>query len=231
MLNQRLESIVVETNAFKTCSDVNQKYSLIWLHGLGADGYDFVPMAKEIERKISLPIRFIFPHAPKRPVTLNNGYVMPAWYDITGLDLESREDREGLENSAKQIDEILQHEIQFGISSERIFLGGFSQGGAQAIYMGLRYPVKLAGLIVFSGYLPFYKTLSDDLQQSVYPNVNTLIFWAQGTEDTVVLPTFGKVSVRALEKAGLSVDFHSYPMAHQVCDEEIKELTEWMIKR
>jgi len=220
----------VENSAYKKCEDIRQKYSVIWLHGLGADGNDFVPMAKELDNYLSMPIRFIFPHADSRPVTLNNGYVMPAWYDITGLDIESREDRNGLDDTNTKIIQLIQHEIQSGILSEHIYLGGFSQGGAQAIYSGLRFDKTLAGMIVFSGYLPFYKSLSQEIQLS-FPNYQAPIFWAQGLEDTIVPPLFGNASVAALKNLGCYVDFNSYPMAHQVCEKEIKDLAEWIMHR
>jgi phospholipase/carboxylesterase len=146
------------------------------------------------------------------------------------LDIESREDREGLEKTHGEISKLIQQEIQSGILPEHIFLGGFSQGGAQAIYIGLRAAQKLAGIIVFSGYLPFYKNLAQEIPSS-FPNYSAPIFWAQGTQDTIVPPLFGEVSVKALKNIGVSVDFHSYPMGHSVCEEEIKDLAGWIVQK
>lgn len=222
------KTLVVETDLFKNTPKNAARYSVIWLHGLGADGYDFAPMATALEKTLPLPVRFIFPHAPLRAVTLNNGYVMPAWYDITGLDLHAREDKAGLTETTQTVDALIQHENQQDIPTENILLGGFSQGGASAVYIGTHYPQKLRGIIVFSGYLPFYKTLQQDKHPA---NQETSIFWAQGLNDTVVIPSFGKIAVRALKSAEYNVAFKHYEMGHEVCDEEIQDCAQWILSQ
>jgi len=215
-----LETIILD-------SPTPAQYAMIWCHGLGADGHDFVPVGEALQRRLNLPMRFIFPHAPLRPVTLNNGYVMRAWYDITGLSIESREDREGLDQTAQQLDSLIQQQVQLGIPYDHIFLGGFSQGGASILYTGLRYPQKLAGLITLSAYLPFFKLIKDEKHTA---NQHTPIFWGHGTMDAVVLPQWADISCRALRMSQHQVELHHYPMDHHVCEEEIEDLIQWLKK-
>jgi len=216
-----LEVIVVEPK-----SSSQPEYAVIWLHGLGADGNDFVPIAYELQNLINKPMRFIFPHAPLRPVTLNNGYIMRAWYDITGLHLDAREDKEGLTETYEKIHQLIQQQIQLGILPENIFLAGFSQGGASVLYAGLRYPEKLAGLIVLSGYLPLGKNLNTEKHSA---NQHTPIFWAHGAKDNIVPLQWAEASDQQLKACGFEKqNFYTYPMAHEVCDKEIKDLGLWM---
>ena len=201
------------------------KYAVLWFHGLGADGNDFAPVGHELLRITKLPIRFIFPHAPERPVTLNNGYIMRAWYDIVGLDMSSREDRLGLDEISHKVGEMIKHQIKRGIPANKIFLGGFSQGGAVALYTGLRYSQTLGGIIGLSTYLPF----KDHLLAEKHPeNQNTPIFLAHGTQDQVIPPEWAILSKEALEKTKHSVTFHTYPMPHSVCSDEVETLGKWM---
>jgi len=202
-------------------------HAIIWLHGLGADGYDFSPMAPQFQQLIQTPIRFIFPHAPLRPVTLNGGYVMRAWYDITGLDLDAREDRIGLNETSKTLDQLIEEQVASGIPSENIFLAGFSQGSASVLYGGLRYPKKLAGIIGLSGYLPFYRTLAQEANPT---NQQTPIFLAHGLSDPIVPILWAELSRKMLQELNYPLEWHAYPMAHQVCNEEILDLAKWIVR-
>jgi phospholipase/carboxylesterase len=201
------------------------KYVILWFHGLGADGNDFAPIGNELLRLTKLPIRFIFPHAPERPVTLNNGYIMRAWYDIFGLDMNSEEDRLGLDEISHKVDEMIKHQIKSGIPAKNIFLGGFSQGGAVALYTGLRYSQMLAGIIGLSTYLPFRHHL---LAEKHPENQNTPIFLAHGTRDPILPHEWAVISKDSLEKTQHSVTFHSYPISHTVCSEEVEALGKWI---
>lgn len=203
------------------------QYAVLWFHGLGADGNDFAPVGHELLQYTQLPIRFIFPHAPERPVTLNNGYIMRAWYDIISLDINSAEDRLGLDEISRKVDEMIKHQIKLGIPAQNIFLGGFSQGGAVALYTGLRYEKKLAGIIGLSTYLPFRKHL---LHEKHPENHDTPIFLAHGTNDLLLPYAWGEISREALEKTHHDITFKSYPIAHTVCAEEIQALGEWVKK-
>lgn len=216
-----LDNIIIEPK-----SSSQPEYAVIWLHGLGADGNDFVPVAYELQNLIDKPIRFIFPHAPLRPVTLNNGYIMRAWYDITGLHLDAREDKEGLTETCEHIHQLIQQQIQLGILLENIFLAGFSQGGASVLYAGLRYPEKLAGLIILSGYLPLGKNLNTEKNSA---NQHTPIFWAHGVKDNIVPLQWAEASHQQLKACGFEKqNFYTYPMAHEVCDKEIKDISLWI---
>lgn len=208
--------------AFETSS--NPRYSVIWLHGLGADGSDFVPVAKAL----NLPgMRFVFPHAPVRPVTLNAGYAMRAWYDIYALDLKSGEDREGILDSRKRIAELVEKEKEAGIGADRIFLAGFSQGGAIALFSGLRHPERLAGIVALSTYLP----LADSTTREAHPaNSATPIFMAHGVMDDIIPVSAGLASKTALEHLGHEVEWHRYDMAHAVCQEEIEDIAAWFAR-
>lgn len=204
---------------FETAS--NPDYCVIWLHGLGADGYDFVPVAKAL----NLPnMRFVFPHAPVRPVTLNGGYAMRAWYDIYALDLKSGEDREGILESARQIAELVEREKGRGIDANRIFLAGFSQGGAIALFFGLLHFERLAGILALSTYLPLADTVAS---QAHAANSATPIFMAHGVVDDVIPVASGLSSKNAIETLGHAVEWHRYDMAHAVCQEEIEDIAAW----
>src|SRR3990167_2308807 len=193
--------------------------SVIWLHGLGADGNDFVPIIPELGLPADLPVRFIFPNAPKKPVTINNGYVMPAWYDIVSLNIDQRADQVGLTNSVKLIEQFIDNEIKLGISSEKIILAGFSQGAVIALTTGLCCQKKLGGVIALSGYLPFAQELSKK-RSSI--NQDMPIFVAHGTEDSVVPYALGENTCDFLKTHHYPVSWHSYSMPHSVCIEEIK---------
>jgi phospholipase/carboxylesterase len=201
--------------------------TIIILHGLGADGNDFVPIAQELDLAGVGPVRFVFPHAPVMPVTINNGYRMRAWYDILGLDPGSREDEAGLRKSMAAVEELLEREEQRGMPAGRIILGGFSQGCAMALMTGLRHKKRLAGIVGMSGYLPLAGTTAGERSDA---NVLTPIFMAHGRHDPVVGFDRGTASRDALRALGYDVDWHDYPMEHSVCMEEIEDLGRWLVK-
>jgi phospholipase/carboxylesterase len=199
--------------------------AVIWLHGLGADGHDFEPIVPELVRPGERALRFIFPHAPVRPVTLNNGYPMRAWYDIIAIDRRTRQDELGIRASQALVEEFIGREHERGIASEHIVLAGFSQGGAMAIYAGLRHKQSLAGIIGLSCYLLLADRL---LAERDDRNLHTPIFLAHGTQDPVVLPFLGEEAHRALSGAGHAVEWHSYPMPHAVSPQEVADLGAWL---
>ncbi len=203
-------------------------WSVIWLHGLGADGNDFVPIVPELLRPEWPTIRFVFPHAPVRAVTINGGARMRAWYDIRDMDLSNRADAEGVDQSIAQVGALIAREGERGVPPARVFLAGFSQGGAIALAAGIRRREPLAGLIALSTYLPLGAATLQPLtaQARTQP-----IFMAHGLHDPVVPYTGGKRSRDALRDAGFDVDWHAWPMAHQVCAEEIGALSAWMSRR
>jgi phospholipase/carboxylesterase len=217
-----LETIIIESKASS-----KPEYAVIWLHGLGANGNDFVPIAYELQNLVGKPLRFIFPHAPLRPVTLNNGYIMRAWYDITGLHRAAREDKEGLTETSEYIYQLIQQQIQLGVLPQNIFLAGFSQGGASVLYAGLRYSQKLAGLIILSGYLPLGKNLESEKHSA---NQDVSIFWGHGIRDNIVPLQWAEISDQQLKTCGFEKqNFYKYPMAHEVCRKEIKDMGLWMM--
>ncbi len=203
--------------------------SVIWMHGLGADANDFVPIAQELNLPDGIPLRFIFPNAPLRPITINNGYVMRAWYDITSMTkIEGHIDHHGINQSVNQINELIHREIERGISSNKIVLAGFSQGALIALIAGLRFKNTLAGILALSGYLPYS---TDDLTtQLTTANRNIPIFLGHGTEDTVVPYALGQYTNDVLKKQGFDCSFHHYRMAHAVCPQEIDDIAEWVKK-
>ncbi len=196
------------------------QHSVIWLHGLGADGNDFVPVAEAL----SLPdMRFIFPHAPMRPVTLNGGYVMRAWYDIYALDLSSGEDREGIMASSDRIAKLIAREGERGIPAHHVFLAGFSQGGAVALFSGLSHAERLAGIIALSTYLPLAETIK------AHPaNSKTPIFMAHGRDDEIIPFSAGIASKERLLNLGHELAWHDYEMGHSVCQQEIADISAWI---
>jgi phospholipase/carboxylesterase len=199
--------------------------TVIWLHGLGADGHDFVPVVPELTLAPGLAVRFIFPHAPFRPVTVNGGYVMRAWYDIYSLENLAREDTAGLETARADMESLIREEEARGVPASRIVLMGFSQGGALALYAGLRHPQRLAGIGALSTYLP----LADStLAEAAAANRETPIFMAHGEFDAVVRPELGEQSRDLLRQARYPVEWHDYPMAHGVCGEELAHLGNWL---
>jgi phospholipase/carboxylesterase len=197
--------------------------AVIWLHGLGADGHDFEPIVPELGLRI--PVRFVFPHAPVRPVTINGGMAMRAWYDILGFDRRAAEDAAGIRASAAAVTELIDRELARGLSSERIVLAGFSQGGAIALQTALREARPLAGVLALSTYLPLAGTLAAERSAA---NSRLPIFMAHGTDDTVLPLTLAESSRRTLEALGYHVEWHAYPMPHTVCLEEISAIGAWL---
>jgi phospholipase/carboxylesterase len=199
--------------------------SVIWLHGLGADGHDFVPIVPELHLPDTLPVRFIFPNAPHRPVTLNNGYVMRAWYDIKALALRAEEDAAGIRASEMLVRDLIQAEVAAGIKASRIVIAGFSQGGAIALQTALRYPQRLAGVLPLSTYLPLRDSLAAEASAA---NADIPVLMCHGRQDTVVPVQLGERSRDALLTQGYAVDFRYYDMPHSVCAEEIRDIGLWL---
>jgi phospholipase/carboxylesterase len=218
MTSPLLESIQIE-------SAPNPTVSVIWLHGLGADGSDFVPIVQELDLTGCPPIRFVFPHAATIPVTLNGGYVMRAWYDIIGNNPGTREDEAGLRKSQAAIEQLIAQEKSRGIAADRIVLAGFSQGSAMTLQAGLRYPEKLAGLLCLSGYLPIHATVAEERHSA---NQNTPIFMAHGRADPIVAIDRAEKSRDLLQALGYPVEWHEYMMQHSVCPEEIEDIGVWL---
>jgi phospholipase/carboxylesterase len=201
--------------------------SVIWLHGLGADGHDFEPVVPELGLG-GAPIRFIFPHAPERPVTINMGYVMRAWYDITAPDLSQGQDEAGTRESEQQLRTWIEHEKARGILPERIILAGFSQGGAIVLHTGLRYPERLGGIMALSTYLPLADSVADEKHAA---NAGLPIFMAHGTQDPIIPLPLAEQSRETLRELGHTVEWHQYPMQHSVCLEEIGAIAQWLRER
>jgi phospholipase/carboxylesterase len=198
--------------------------AVIWLHGLGADGYDFVPIVEELRLPASLSVRFIFPHARQRPVTINNGYVMRAWYDIKGLAASGSEDEAGIRESAALVRQYIEREVKDGIPAQRIVVAGFSQGGAIALHTGLRYPQRLAGILALSTYLP----LQASVAQEACARRDLPILMCHGAYDGVLPQTLAEMSRELLVGLGYAVQWRSYPMEHQVCPQEIVDIGSWL---
>ncbi|MDB6158410.1 MAG: carboxylesterase [Gammaproteobacteria bacterium] len=215
-----LEAIEIETGRKPTGA-------VIWLHGLGADGHDFAPIVPQLVGPDERPLRFVFPHAPVRPVTINGGMPMRAWYDILGFDRGIPQDTAGIRASAAEAAELISRENQRGIPTKRIVLGGFSQGGAISLFAGPRHPEKLAGIMGLSCYL-----LLEDLLPAERTRVNyqTPIFLAHGTQDPVVDVRRGTEARQLLEAGGYPVEWHAYPMPHSVCPQEIEDIAAWLRK-
>lgn len=205
----------------------NPTAAIIWMHGLGADANDFVPMVKELDLHDCPAIRFIFPNAPKIPVTVNGGYIMPAWYDIMGADIAKREDEGGLRTSQQQIEQLIDREIARGIPAERIIIAGFSQGCAMTIQVGLRYSKKLAGLMCLSGYVPLAEHVATERNEA---NHNTSIFMVHGSADPVIPIQRAIQSRDLLMNLGYQVEWHQYWMQHSVSPEEVVDIGNWLRK-
>ncbi|QAU34827.1 alpha/beta hydrolase [Janthinobacterium sp. 17J80-10] len=219
MSDALLESIQIDTAP-------NPTVSIIWMHGLGADGSDFVPIVRELDLSGCPAIRFIFPHAPMMPVTMNGGYVMRSWYDILlGEDLTRREDEGGLRNSQAAIEQLIAREKARGIPSNRILLAGFSQGCAMTLQTGLRHPEPLGGLLCLSGYLPLADVVAAECHAA---NHATPIFMTHGTGDPVIPLQRAEASRDLLAGLGHNVEWHAYPMQHSVCMEEIDDIGGWL---
>lgn len=218
MTSSLLETIQLDTGP-------NPTASIIWLHGLGADGNDFVPIVHELDLTGCPAIRFVFPHAPTMPVTINNGYVMRAWYDILGADLVRREDEAGLRQSQALVEQLIECEKARGVPAGRIILAGFSQGCAMTLQTGLRHSEKLAGLLGLSGYLPLYTLIPEERHNA---NQDTPIFLAHGRYDPIVPIDRAEKSRDILRSLDYNVEWHEYPMQHSVCKEEIDDIGVWL---
>jgi phospholipase/carboxylesterase len=199
----------------------NPQLTIIWMHGLGADGHDFAPIVPHLERKLSAPVKFIFPHAPMRPVTLNNGMVMPAWYDIKSIGTSRDVSMEDMAESRNQIEAFIDAECGKGMRPDQILLAGFSQGAAVAYHVGLRYPGPLAGIIALSGYIPVPSEDGAD-----YPDTNTAmpILIGHGLHDPIVPPVLADQARDHLTRQGFSYSYKTYAMDHSVCPEEIDDV-------
>ena len=206
----------------------NPRHAIIWLHGLGADGNDFKPIVPELVDRAWPPLRFVFPHAPVRPVTINGGMSMRAWYDILAPQIASRQDVAGIRASIASLDELIAREGERGIPAERVILAGFSQGGAIVLAGGVRHAAKLAGIVALSTYLPLDGLTATERSAN---NAGLPIFMGHGSYDPVVPQQLGELSRDVLTKLGYDVAWHSYPMAHQVSPPEIADLRAWIGKR
>lgn len=201
--------------------------SLIWMHGLGADGHDFAALPPQLGVSPDLALRYVFPHAPVIPVTLNMGVRMRAWYDIVRLDARGQ-DEAGIRRAAASIDVLIAREVERGVPASRIVLGGFSQGAAVALFTGLRHAAPLGGLLALSGYLPLHESLPAEASAA---NRQVEVLLAHGTHDDVVPYQLGYGSAELLRAAGYHVEWHEYAMAHQVCLEEVQEIGRWLNRR
>jgi phospholipase/carboxylesterase len=211
-----LETVEIESAPAPTAA-------IVWMHGLGADGHDFAPIVPEL--RLPAPVRFVFPHAPRRAVTINQGMVMRAWFDIRGGGGERREDAEGVRASQAQIEALIARENARGIPADRLVLAGFSQGGAMALHTGLRRPERLAGILALSCSLP----LADDLgREAAAANRDVPIFMAHGTYDDLIPLARARAAHDVLVRLGFTVEWHEYPMSHSVCAEEIADISAWL---
>ncbi|MGH8147734.1 MAG: alpha/beta hydrolase [Rhodanobacteraceae bacterium] len=206
----------------------NPRHAVIWLHGLGADGHDFAPIVPQLVRRGWPALRFVFPHAPVRPISLNGGLPMRGWYDIAGFDLSQKQDEQGIRASIDEVQALIAREVERGVPESAIVLIGFSQGGAVALSAGLQHAQRLAGIVALSTYLPIADAV--DKQRSA-ANATTPIFMAHGAFDPVVPQVLGERSRDLLRDWGYAVDWHSYPMAHQVCPQEITDLADFLAAR
>jgi phospholipase/carboxylesterase len=215
-----LETIEIETAPAPTAA-------VIWMHGLGADGHDFEPVVPQIVRRGERAWRFVFPHAPVRPVTINNGMSMRAWYDILAFDRGTAEDAAGFRATDTEVSALIGREIERGIAPTRVVLAGFSQGGAVTLYTGLRYPQRLAGLMVLSSYLPLRQTLPVERAPA---NAGVPIFMAHGIEDPVLPMSLGRESRDFLKSLGFDVEWHQYRMPHSVSEAEIADIRQFLFR-
>jgi phospholipase/carboxylesterase len=203
----------------------NPEWAVIWLHGLGADGHDFEPIVPELVEDDWPALRFVFPHAPVRAVTINNGMQMRAWYDILGLEIAQRQDEAGVRESIRFVQALIERENARGVPGERIVIAGFSQGGAIALAAALRHPARLGGVVALSTYLPIAESTGAERSEV---NRATPVFMAHGSLDPVVGHALGLMSRGYLEQLGYQVEWHSYSMPHSVCAEEIEDLARWL---
>ncbi|MBD3671510.1 MAG: alpha/beta fold hydrolase [Gammaproteobacteria bacterium] len=201
---------------------------VIWLHGLGADGHDFEPIVPELNLPSGHGIRFLFPHAPYMPVTINQGYVMRAWYDILSMEIAAEQDEAVIRQSASMLESLIEEQCAQGISPERIVLAGFSQGGAIALHTALRYEKRIAGILALSTYLPLVERFDSERSDA---NRETPVFIGHGTQDPIVPHSLGVQTRRVLKDLDYKVEWHEYPMAHSVCMEEIRDIGRWLEQR
>jgi len=220
-MKDALETVEVETGPQPSAA-------VIWLHGLGADGHDFEPLVPELSWPGAPPIRFVFPHAPIRPVTINGGMPMRAWYDIVSLGAGRDHDQQGIADSVNQSARLVRRECERGIGASRIVVAGFSQGGAIALQLALRFPERLAGLIALSTYLLLERRLAAEVHEV---NRELPVFVGHGTQDPMVPCHLGEQLARRLRGIGCAVDWHSYPMPHAVCPQEVTDLRAWLHAR
>jgi phospholipase/carboxylesterase len=219
------------TSELLECVEINPEkepaYVVIWLHGLGADGHDFEAIVPELRLPESLPVRYLFPHAPTRPVTINMGMVMRAWYDILEMDVSRKVDVDTIVESSGLLRDLIQRELDAGIPSERILLAGFSQGGAIVLHTALRYEKPLAGLLALSTYLPTVDFLAAERSDA---NRHIPILMAHGKHDPMIPIINAENTREALTRLGYTIQWHTYPMEHQVCMEEIQAVRNWMLE-
>ncbi|CAI85205.1 putative phospholipase/carboxylesterase family protein [Pseudoalteromonas translucida] len=202
------------------------KATVIWLHGLGDSGEGFAPVAPQLQLPNELGLRFIFPHAPVQPVTINGGMEMRSWYDIKSIELDKRADEQGVRDSAAKVEQLINQEIANGIAADKIILAGFSQGGVVALHLAPRFEQKLAGVMALSTYMCVPEKLADE---ALHTDLN--IFMAHGSQDNVVPPSAGKSAFEVLTALSMDVSWQEYPMAHQVCAEELQAIRHWLIAR
>ena len=214
-----LDSIIIETGEQPSAA-------IIWLHGLGADGNDFVPIIDQLQLPSHYAIRFIFPNAPLRPITINQGYQMPGWYDISSLSIVDQEDEAGIKESSEILKQLCEAQEAEGIESGRIIVAGFSQGGAIALHCGCRYPRPLAGIMALSTYMPLPDQLAEEISET---STELSLFMAHGRQDDVVAYEYGKQSMELLESYNIEVLWHEYDMGHAVCIEEIHHIRQWLM--
>ena len=216
-----LECVEIETGP-------QPRHAVIWLHGLGADGHDFEPIVPELAARGMPPVRYVFPHAPTRRVTINGGMPMRAWYDITGMEIAQRQDEAGMRASIVELEALIARETARGVAASNIVLAGFSQGAAMVLAGGLRHRERLAGIVALSGYLPLHEALAAERTPA---NADVPILIAHGTVDPVVPQPLGMLARDFLRGLGYAVEWKSYAMAHQVCAEEIADLRAWLATR
>jgi phospholipase/carboxylesterase len=215
----RLETVELEP---RSAADA----AVVWMHGLGADGHDFESLVPELKLGPSPAIRFVFPHAPVRPVTINGGHRMRAWYDVAGFDRRAPQDESGIRESAEAIGALVTRERERGIAANRIVVAGFSQGGAMALYTALRWPERLGAIVALSTYLPLADTLRGELHPA---NASLPVFMAHGQFDSVLPQRLGEATRDTLQSLGCPVEWHSYPMPHSVCLEEVADLRRFLL--
>jgi len=206
----------------------NPRHAVIWLHGLGADGRDFEPIVPQLVDRAWPALRFVFPHAPVRPITINGGMAMRAWYDISGMEIAQRQDEVGLRSSFRLLGELIEREIARGVEARNIVVAGFSQGGAIVLGGGLRFTHRLGGIVALSTYLPLAEKTDAEAEPA---NRDVPVFMAHGMLDPTISHALGEMSRDYLAHRGYLIDWHAYPMAHQVCAEEIADLQRWLSER